>query len=248
MEKGPKIAIAVTAVFVVAVGIRVGLIYKANHEPAATVDTHAWERNVTDDDLVLRRKLRPDSVKDEKEIVGKTVWVAAGGQVAYFPDTGKHADYSHPAGKLLGADPLAVTEVFEQVVPSNAAGTTSVPAGKRQVLIGFTMPKSSDPAKKYAAPVGYYDDGAYTFLSDEMFFYDDPHVLYKHWSPEVWSHIDKHEAALGMSENQAMMALGQAATPSSQTLGNRSIEFGNDGKPVTVDFVNNKAVKITPGS
>jgi hypothetical protein len=247
MEKGPKIALAVTAVLVVAVGVRVGLIYKANHEPAPKVDTDTWERNVTDDDLVLRRKLRPDSVKDEKELVGKTVWVAAGGQVAYFPDTGKHADFAHPAGKLLGAEPLAVTEVFEQVAAKSGPGVTAVPVGKRQVFLGFTMPKSSDPAKKYAAPVGYYDDGAYTFLSDEMFFYDDPRVMYKAWGPAVWAHIDKHEAALGMSENQAMMALGQAATPTGQTVGNRSITFDNNGKPVTVDFVKNKAVTITPG-
>jgi hypothetical protein len=245
MEKGPKIVIAGTLVFVAAIGIRVGLIYKANHEPAPKVDTDSWERNVTDDDLVLRRKLRPDSVKDEKELVGKTVWVAAGGQVAYFPDTGKHADYAHPAGKLLGAERLAVTEVFEQVAPTSGPGVTTVPAGKRQVLLGFMMPNSGDPEKKYAAPVGYYDAGNYTFLSDDMLFYDDPRVMYKNWGSEVWSHIDKHEAALGMSENQAMMALGQAATPNGQTVGNRSITFDNDGKLVTVDFVNNKAVSVS---
>jgi hypothetical protein len=245
MEKGPKIAIAGTVVFVVAVGVRVGLIYKANHEPVPVVDTHAWARNISDDDLVLRRKMRPDSLKDEKELIGKTVWVAAGGQIAYFPDTGKHADYAHPAGKLLGAEPLAVTEVFEQVAPTTGPGVTSVPVGKRQVLLGFTMPKSSDPAKKYAAPVGYYNDGSYTFLSDEIFYYDDPRVMYKNWSPDVWSHIDKHEAAVGMSENQAMMALGQTATPASDSVGNRSITFDNDGKPVTVNFVNNKAVSVS---
>jgi hypothetical protein len=232
-------------VFVLAVAARLGWQYKLNHEPAPKVDTDTWESHVTDDDLVLRRKLRPDSVKDEKELIGKTVWVAAGGQVAYFPDTGKHADFAHPAGKLLGAEPLAVTEVFEQVAATSGPGVTTVPVGKRQVFLGFTMPKSSDPAKKYAAPVGYYDDGAYTFLSDEMFYYDDPHVMYKHWGPEVWAHIDKHEAALGMTENQATMALGQAATPTTQAIGNRSITFDNNGKPVTVDFVNNKAVSVS---
>jgi hypothetical protein len=42
-----------------------------------------------------------------------------------------------------------------------------------------------------------------------------------------------------------MMALGQAATPNGQTVGNRSITFDNDGKLVTVDFVNNKAVTVS---
>jgi len=249
MEKGPKIAIAVTVVFIAAVGIRVGLIYKANHAPAPVVDNSSYgERTLSDDDMVMRRKERPDSVKDEKDLIGKTIWVAAGGQVSYFPDTGKHADFSHPAGKLLGAEPLAISEVFEQVAPTSGPGITAIPPGKRQVLLGFTMPKSSDPTKRYATPVGDFDEGSYTFYTDEMFFYDDPRTMYKAWGPDVWTHIEKHEAALGMTENQVMMALGQVTTPDSQSIGNRSVLFDNNGHPVTVVFANNKATKITPSS
>jgi hypothetical protein len=248
MEKGPKIAIAVTAVFIVAVGVRVGLIYKANHQPAPVMDPSYGERKLTDDDMVMRRKERPDKLADEKTLIGKTVWVAAGGQVSYFPDTGKRADYQHPDGKLLGAEPLAVFEVFEQVAPTSGPGVTSIPTGKKQVLLGFTMPKSNDPKAKYAAPVGSFGEGAYTFYTDEMFFYDDPREMYKNWGADTWSHIDKHEVTLGMSENQAMMALGQVTTPGSGTLGNQSILFDNNGHPVTVVFENDKATKITPGS
>jgi hypothetical protein len=250
MQKGPKIALAVTAVFVLAVAIRLDFAYKASHqtqtEPA--MDPSYGERAVSDDDMVVRRKERPDKLADEKTLIGKTVWVAAGGQVSYFPDAGKHADYSHPVGKLLGAEPLAVFEVFEQVAPTSGPGVTSIPPGKKQVLLGFTMPKSSDPKTKYAAPVGSYDDGAYTFYTDEMFFYDDPHTLYRHWGADTWTHIDKHEVVLGMSENQAMMALGQVTTPGSGTLGNQSLTFDNNGHPVTVVFEHDKATKITPGS
>ena len=35
----------------------------------------------------------------------------------------------------------------------------------------------------------------------------------------MWSHIDKHEAVLGMSENQAMMSLGQTITPHGDNVG-----------------------------
>jgi hypothetical protein len=35
-------------------------------------------------------------------------------------------------------------------------------------------------------------------------------------------------------------------TPSSQEIGNRSIVFDNNGKPVTVVFEKDKAVTITP--
>jgi hypothetical protein len=51
-----------------------------------------------------------------------------------------------------------------------------------------------------------------------------------------------------MTENQAMMALGQVIDPHGDTVGNRSVTYNNDDHPITIDFENNKAVKITPGS
>ena len=97
-------------------------------------------------------------------------------------------------------------------------------------------------------PVGNYDGSTYNLSTDSILFYDDPRILYKHWGPEMWAHIDKHEPALGMSENQAMMALGQVIDPHGDTVGDRSVTYDNNGHPVTIDFVNNKATKITPGS
>jgi len=41
-----------------------------------------------------------------------------------------------------------------------------------------------------------------------MFFFEDPHQLYKHWPAETWSAIDQHQAKQGMSELQAAFALG----------------------------------------
>jgi hypothetical protein len=96
--------------------------------------------------------------------------------------------------------------------------------------------------------VGNYDSTGYNFFTDEIFFYDDPHQLYKHWGTAMWEHVDKHEPVLGMSENQAMMALGQVITPHGDTTGDRSVTYDNNGKPVTIQFENNKAVKITPGN
>jgi hypothetical protein len=157
-------------------------------------------------------------------------------------------DYSKPVGTLLGAEPLVVKDVFEQVPPKTGRAVARISAGQRHVLLAFTMPKSADPGVLYAVPVGNYNDGAYEFLTDEIFFYDDPHVLYKHWGPEMWAHVDKHEAVLGMSENEAMMSLGQVINPHGDTVGERSVTYDNDGKPVTIEFEKNKAVKITPGS
>lgn len=251
MTKGLKIALAATAALVVAIGVESLWLHHRNvaDENAPVVRKDAYPKStLTEDQEVFLRKERPDSLKDERELFGKTIWVSAGGQMDYYKDTGKHVDYAKPVGVLLGAEPLIIRDVFEEKAPANSRATFRIAPGQRQVLLGFTMPNSSDPKATYAVPVGNFDEGVYNFFTDEIFFYDDPHVLYKHWGPEMWAHVDKHEVVLGMSENQAMMALGQTITPHGDNVGDRSVSFDNNGKAVTIDFQSNKAVKITPGS
>lgn len=239
MKNAAKAAIGATAVLILAVG---GEVLWLHHERNAPVAVKAPEREVmADDDLVYLKKKRPDTLKEIKDLKGSTLWVSAGGQLDYYPYVGHGAQYGKSAGTLLGAEPIVAKDAIEQVAPKNA--TFRIPGGDKQVLLVFTKP---DDTKEYAVPVGYRQAGQYTFLTDEVFFYDDPHVLYKHWGPDVWAHIDKHEAALGMSENQAMMALGQTINPHGDNVGDRSVTFDNSGHPVTIDFQNNKAVKITP--
>lgn len=250
MTKGLKIALGVTGVFVVAIAGQLLWLHHRNvvdeTAPAARQNQYA-EAPLTADQSVFLRKERPDSIADEKKLIGTTIWVSAGGQMEYYTDSGNHADYAHPVGMLLGAEPLLVKGVFEQKAPANSRAVFRIAAGQRQVLLAFTMPKSDDPKQLYAVPVGNYDEGQYNLLTDEIFFYDDPHVLYKHWGPEMWAHVDKHEPVLGMSEDQAMMALGQTITPHGDDVGNRSVTFDNSGHPVTIEFQNDKATKITPG-
>ncbi len=251
MTNGVKIALGVTGAFVLAIGGQLLWLHHRNVEDQnAQVPRQGQfvQPKMTEDDAVFLRKERPDSLKDERELIGKTVWVSAGGQMDFYKDTGKHVDYTKPVGVLLGAEPLVIKDVFEEKAPATSRAAFRIAPGERQVLLAFTMPNSSDPKTLYAVPVGNFDGGVYNFFTDEIFFYDDPHVLYKHWGPEMWTHIDKHEAVLGMSENQAMMALGQVMTPHGDNVGDRSVSFDNDGHPVTIDFEHNKAVKITPGS
>ena len=250
MTKGLKVALAATGIFVLAIGVEAIYIHHRNvtAESAPAANKNAYEEPaLTDDQAVFLRKEHPDSIADEKKLIGTTLWVSAGGQMEYYKDSGNHADYAHAAGILLGAEPLLIKGVLEQKAPANSRAVFRIAAGERQVLLAFTLPKSGDPKQLYAVPVGDFDEGHYSLLTDEIFFYDDPHVLYKHWGPEAWAHIDKHEPALGMSENQTMMALGQVITPHGDNMGDRSVSFDNDGHPVTIDFQNNKAVKITPG-
>lgn len=246
MQKGPKVALASAGVFVLVVAGLIGNQYRKNHEDMPVAKNPYAEVKVDPDALVFLKKERPDSIANERALIGQTVWVSAGGQMDYYVDEGKHVNYAHPVGTLLGATPLLIKDVFEEKAPASGRAVLRIPAGERQVLLAFTMPNSSDPKKEYATPVGNYSNGLYTLVNDEVFFYDDPHVLYKHWGAETWAHIDKHEVVPGMSENQAMMALGQVMTPSSDSMGDRYVTYDNDGHPVVVQFEKNKAVKVTP--
>jgi hypothetical protein len=246
MQKGLKIGLAVTGVLVLAVGVRVGLIYKANHDSVPVKKDPYADIKVDPDDNVFLKKERPDTLADQRALMGQTVWVSAGGQLDYYVDKGNHVDYAHPVGALLGATPLLIKGVFEEKAPATGPAVFRIAAGDRHVLLAFTMPKSADPTTLYATPVGNYDNGSYHFINDSVFFYDDPHKLYSYWPAPMWSAIDQHQAVLGMSENQAMMSLGEVTVPSSDDLGNRTVKFENNGHPLNIVFSGNKAIKITP--
>jgi hypothetical protein len=233
MTNGVKAAIGGTVVLILAVG---GELMWLHHSRNAPMVVKAPEREViAADDLVYLKKKRPDSMKDIKELVGSTVWVSAGGQLEFYPYSGHAVQYGKSAGTLLGAEPLVVKDAVEQVAPKTA--TFRVPGGDKQVLLVFTKPNDT---KEYAVPVGYRQAGQYTFFTDEIFFYDDPHELYKHWGPEIWKAVDGHQVILGMNERQVELALGQVSKSTSTTYGNRMVVFANLGKPMAVTFVNNK--------
>jgi hypothetical protein len=242
MKTGAKIGIGL-AVAVVLIGGE--LLYLHHERSKPMVGTEQVAQTKTDpDNLVFLKHKRPSSMGDLKELFGTTVWMSAGGQMDYYPSTGKHADYAHPAGTLLGAEPLEVKDAFEQVAPKQA--TYRIPGGDRQVLLSFTLPKSADPTKVYAVPVGYQKGPDFTFYTDEIFFYDDPHLLYKHWGPQIWQAVDSHQVILGMNEAQVQLALGQVSKSLSEDYGNRLVIFANLGHPMAVTFVKNKVTAFRP--
>jgi hypothetical protein len=239
MNNGVKAAIGATAVLILAVG---GEFLYLHHERNAPVVVKAPEREVIgDDDLVFLKKKRPDSLKDVKELVGSTVWVSAGGQMEFYPYAGHAAQYGKSAGTLLGAEPIVIKDAVEQVAPK--AATFRIPGGDKQVLLVFIKPGET---KEYAVPVGYRQGTDYTFYTDEILFYDDPHELYKHWGPEIWKAVDAHQVILGMNERQVELALGQVSQSTSKAYGDRMVVFANMGKPMAVTFVKNKVTAFRP--
>ncbi len=242
MEQGKKIALGATLIAVLAVGARVGMIYRERNAPEKPVAKP--EYTIAEDDLVFLKKKRQSSLADARELIGSTLWVSAGGQMDYFPYTAHHADYAKSKGILLGAVPLVVKDAFEQIAPKSA--TFRIPGGDRQVLLAFTLPKSDTPATVYAVPVGYREGNAYTFFIDEIFFYDDPRQLYAHWGPDIWKAVDEHRVLLGMNERQVELALGQVSKSTSNDYGNRMVVFSNLGKPYAVTFTKNKVTAFRP--
>jgi hypothetical protein len=243
LENGKKAALGGTLLLLAVAGVRVGMIYRERNAPEAPVTQPAREK-IADDDLVFLKHKRQDKMEDTKELVGQPLWVSAGGQMDYYPAAGKHVDYTKTFGTLLGAQKLEVKGFTEQVAPKSAANR--IPAGDRQVLMLFTIPTSDKPNQVYGVPVGYHEQGQYTFYLDEIFFYDDPHQLYKHWAPEIWKAVDNHQVILGMNERQVQLALGQVSKSLSNDYGNRLVVYANLGKPMAVTFVKNKATAFRP--
>jgi hypothetical protein len=239
MTGGVKAAIGASVVLVLAVGVRVGLIYRERNAPAVVKPVE--REKIADDDLVFLKQKRPSSMADVKDLKGSTLWVSAGSQLEFYPYAGHAVAYSKPVGTLLGAEPLVVKDFVEQTAPASA--THRIPGGEKQVSMVFTKPGDT---KEYAVPVGYRESGQYTFYLDEIFFYDDPHVLYKHWGPEIWKAVDDHTVILGMNERQVELSLGQVSKSTSKDYGNRMVVFANLGKPMAVTFVKNKVTAFRP--
>ena len=102
--------------------------------------------------------------------------------------------------------------------------------------------------KRYAFTIGNAEDSSYTIYSDDILFIQDPHELYKHWPPDVWQAIDRHQVKPGMNELQASFAIG-VGTPEGTGMGNpRVVNYQNNGHPLRITFDHGKATEITPGA
>jgi len=243
LENGKKAALGGTLLLLIVAGVRIGMIYRERNAPEKPVAAPVQQKTA-DDDLVFLKKKRQSSMADARELNGSPLWVSAGGQMDYYPAAGKRVDYAKVSGTLLGAQKVEVKDFVEQVAPK--AAMHRIPGGDRQVLMLFTLPGSESPEKVYGVPIGYHEQGQYTFYVDEIFFYDDPHELYKHWGPEVWKAVDSHQVILGMSERETQLALGQVSKSVSKDYGDRLVIFANLGKPMAVTFVKNKVTAFRP--
>ena len=233
-ESPTKLQIVLTLAIIIA-GARAAYIVYERHEAMKEDTKPRQEAPLKADYYVTPKKLHPYDLKSARELTKQPVWVKVGGQITYYPwDRAAHrADWKHEAGTLGPLQKLDITDVVTDVAPK----------GSRQVMALFAL-----DGKPFAAPIGVKSGDDFKIYSDDIFFVQDPHELYKHWSADVWKAIDARQVQRGMSELQASFAIGMGIPLGLGGYGWRALRYANDGKPVTITFENDKAVEIKAGA
>jgi len=235
-----KIQLALLLAMVVA-GLRTGYILYERHEDKVAAEKQKHDQNVgysNPDYYVSPKKLYPYDVKSAKQLTQQPVWVKEGYRYTYYryDPVSKQVDFAHEAGLLLPIEKLEIKDV----ITATMAGANGA---RRQVMAVFQK-----DGKSYAVPIGFEADQQFTIYSDEMFFVEDPHDLYKHWSPDVWQAVEQHQVKPGMNELMADFAIGMGVPDGNGGSNEKTVRYPNGGKPLVVVYENGKAAEIKAGS
>jgi hypothetical protein len=233
-----RIQIALALAVVVA-GARAGYILYQRHEDFVAAQKQQAARNAgysNADYYVAPKKLYPYDLKSAKQLTQQPVWVKEGYRYTYYPYDAarKRTDFGHEAGLLLPIEKLEIKDVVVDL-PVGAGN-------RRQVMAVFQK-----DGKSFAVPIGFETDGQYKIYSDEMFYVEDPHDLYKHWPAEVWQAVEQHQVKPGMDELQANFAVGMGV-PDAGSGDEKTVRYPNGGKPLVVTYSGGKATEIKAGS
>ena len=242
MKGWQAIGLLTLAVLLIAGG-RLLYVFHERNEPGVP-KAQAPQRLLTEDDVVQPKKMYIADLKSAKELAGKPVWVQAGYALDYYPYAGGRVEFVHPAGVLPSVQQLSIEKVITERAPANLA--TRFPLGDKQVFAVFKMPGDM---KEYATAMGTINNrggGAdETYYCDDIFYYQDPHTMYRHWPADVWQAVDQHHPKAGMNELQVAMALGTIQQSDSSNYGNRTVTYDVGGKKWAVSFVKNRATTVT---
>ena len=233
----------VLALAIVVTGARTGYILYRRHEDYVAGERQKQARSVgysNPDYYVAPKKLYPYDLKSAKQLARQPVWVKEGYRCTYYPFNAatRRADFGHEAGLLLPIERLEIKDVVTEIGPG---------AGNRRQMMALFQKE----ARSYAVPIGFESEGQYKIYSDEMFYIEDPHELYKHWPVDVWQAVGRHEVKPGMNELQADFAVGMGVPDAGGSSDEKTVRYPNRGKPLVVTYHDGKAVEIkagTPGS
>jgi hypothetical protein len=236
-EAKRKIQLALALAVVVA-GARAGYILYQRYEDNVAAQKREQAKKagyLNADYYVTPKKLYPYDVKSAKQLMQQPVWVKEGYRYTYYRyvPVVKRVDFAHEAGLLGPIERLEIKDVM----------AVAAPGGRKQVVATFEKDGHS-----YAVPVGFETEGQYKIYSDEVFFVEDPHELYKHWPADVWQAVAQHEVKPGMNELQADFAVGMGKLDAGSSSAERTLRYTNGGKPLVVVYRDGKAVEVRPGS
>jgi hypothetical protein len=235
-KKRIQIALAIA---LVVLGVRAGYILYQRHEDyvAAQKRQQAKDAGYSNADYyVMPKKLHPFDLKSAQQLTQQPVWVKEGYRYTYYRyvPVVKTVDFAHEAGLLGPIERLDIKDVI----------AVAAPGGRRQVVALFDKDRHD-----YAVPIGFESEGGqYKIYSDEMFFVEDPHELYKHWPADVWQAVSQHEVKPGMNELQADFAVGMGVPDAGASSNERTVRYPNGGKPLVVTYSGGKATEVKAGS
>lgn len=223
----------ILAIALVAAALRLGLVYYQRHVPAPS--PAAQPLTALDPDYyVVPKKLHAYDLKTARAaLVGHSAWVREGYKFTYYRygSSRRHTDFAHPAGLLLPLEQLDIRDVVQ--TPPPAAGELP------QIVAVFAQ-----GGQDFAVPIGARRGEDYTIYADDMLFFEDPHQLYRHWAPQVWQAVDRHQVQPGMNEIQATFALGMGIPQPAGDQPGKTVVYPNGGHPTTIIFRAGKAVEI----
>jgi hypothetical protein len=215
-------------------GARTAYILYQRHADAKQVAAKAAPP-LNPDYYVTPKKFYAYDLKSAKQLTQQPVWVKVGHRSYYFPyNPATHrVDFANSAGMLLPLQKLEIKDVVLDKAPDSGDA--------KQVMATFDQ-----DGKPYAFQIGTVESSDYKIFADGMLFLEDPHELYKHWPPEVWDEISRHEVMPGMSQMQVIFSVGvglaQNGGSSSSTL-----RYPNGGKPLIVAYDDqSKVISVKP--
>ena len=223
----------VLIVLLLAAAIRLVIVFRGRSSENAGQTEKATAPPLQADYYVQPRKLHDyDAPSLAKDLAGKSVWIREGYRFTYYPcEAPRHrADFAHEGGTNGPIEQLVIRDVVSQPGPG----------GNTQVLAVFEK-----DGHDWCLPVGVIQGSTRQIFADDIFFYDDPHMLYKHWPAGVWQAIDRHEMKPGMNELQASFAIGMGTPQAGDA---RVLHYPNGGHPLVVTYENGRATRVDPDS
>lgn len=237
-ETKHRIRLALWLLLVIATA-RAAYIFYQRHQDRVATEKQLLARNAgysNPDFYVSPKKLYPYDLKSAKQLTRQPEWVKEGYRYTFYSydPASKHVQFGREAGLLGPIEKLSITDVV-----------TATPPGTKKRQVMAVLQKDG---KGYAVPIGYEADGEYKIYSDEMFYIEDPHQLYKHWPANVWQAVEQHQVKPGMNEMQAVFAVGMGIPDPGSSSDEKTVHYPNGGKPLVVVYHDGKAVEIKADS